>query len=67
MTLTQIGGHQIVPANRNVADIVKLMDTSHTGYLTVMVRSLEGVILLFKLNYTFLIYDMLSGAVISFL
>ena len=36
----QPGGLQILPANRNVSDIVKLMDTAHTGYLTVMVHSL---------------------------
>ena len=35
--VTTLSGLQIIPANRNVSDIVKLMDTSHTGYLTVMV------------------------------
>ena len=42
------GGLQILPANRNVSvsDIVKLMDTAHTGYLTVMVHtSIRYVIL----------------------
>ena len=35
--VTTPAGLLISPANRNISDIVKLMDTSHTGYLTVMV------------------------------